>query len=191
MHGTEEASNGGKVKVRIIHGLNISQKEIIYLLQKSTSHQKPSITRMLLGEQIGRKRPSIVPDRHSKGRQLKNTSCFKFFTQRLPYVHVMGPAIFNTSISQIHNYSTSTTLISPSLYLKTIIKYQTSHSMQCNFFMKVFIIPILDAYHIRTNFIAKENYHAVLKDYQNNIGEALEINNFYKIEPPLCSKRYK
>ena len=26
MHGTEEASNGGKVKVRIIHGLNISQK---------------------------------------------------------------------------------------------------------------------------------------------------------------------
>ena len=26
MHGTEEASNGGKVKVCIIHGLNISQK---------------------------------------------------------------------------------------------------------------------------------------------------------------------
>ncbi len=26
MHGTEEASNGGKVKVGIIHGLNISQK---------------------------------------------------------------------------------------------------------------------------------------------------------------------
>ena len=26
MHATEEASNGGKVKVRIIHGLNISQK---------------------------------------------------------------------------------------------------------------------------------------------------------------------
>ena len=26
MHGTEEASNGGKVKVRKIYGLNISQK---------------------------------------------------------------------------------------------------------------------------------------------------------------------
>ena len=26
MHGTKEASNGGKVKVRIIHGLNISKK---------------------------------------------------------------------------------------------------------------------------------------------------------------------
>ena len=45
----EEARNDGKVRVRIIHGLNISHKELTYLLQKSTSHQKPSITRMLLG----------------------------------------------------------------------------------------------------------------------------------------------
>ena len=35
MHGTEEASNDGKIKVRVIHGPNISQKELIYLLQKS------------------------------------------------------------------------------------------------------------------------------------------------------------
>ena len=63
------------------------------------------------------------------------------------------------------------TLISPSLYLKTVIKYQTSHSIQCTF-MIVFIIPILDAYHIRTNFIAKANYHAIQKDSQNNISEA-------------------
>ena len=39
-------------------------------------------------------------------------------------------------------------------------------------YMIVFIIPILDVHHIRTNFIAKENYHAVLKDSQNNISEA-------------------
>ena len=39
MHGTEEASNDGRVRVRIIHGLNISHKEIIHLLQKSTSNQ--------------------------------------------------------------------------------------------------------------------------------------------------------
>ena len=50
MHGTEEASNDGKVRVRIIHGFNISHKELTYLLQKSTGHQKPSTTRMLLGE---------------------------------------------------------------------------------------------------------------------------------------------
>ena len=28
MHGTEEASNDGRVRVRIIHGLNISHKEL-------------------------------------------------------------------------------------------------------------------------------------------------------------------
>ena len=49
LHGTREASNGGWERVRIIHGLNISHKELTYLLQKSKSHQTPSITRMLIG----------------------------------------------------------------------------------------------------------------------------------------------
>ena len=169
MHGSEEASNDGKVRVRIIHGLNISHKELTYLLQKSTSHQEPSITSMLLGGQIGRKRPSLVLDRHSQGGQPKNTSCFKFVTQRLPYVHATGHANSNKSIYQFHNYSTSTTLISPSVYLKTIIKYQTYHNA---LYMNVFIIPILNADHIWTNFITKANYHVVLKDSQNNISEA-------------------
>ena len=39
MHGTEEASNDGRVRVRIIHGLNFSHKELTYLLQKSISNQ--------------------------------------------------------------------------------------------------------------------------------------------------------
>ena len=39
LRGTREASNGGRVRVRIIHGLNISHKELTYLLRKSTSHQ--------------------------------------------------------------------------------------------------------------------------------------------------------
>ena len=39
LHGTREASNGGRVRVRIIHGLNISHEELIYLLQKSISHR--------------------------------------------------------------------------------------------------------------------------------------------------------
>ena len=34
LRATREASNGGRVKVRIIHGLNIRQEELIYLLQK-------------------------------------------------------------------------------------------------------------------------------------------------------------
>ena len=57
--------------------------------------------------------------------------------------------------------------------------------------MKVFIIPILNAYDIRTNFIAKANYHAVLKYSQNNVSEASEFIYFFKIKRPSCSKRYK
>ena len=34
-----KASNGGRVRVRIIHGLNISHKELTYLLQKSISYR--------------------------------------------------------------------------------------------------------------------------------------------------------
>ena len=105
-------------------------------------------------------------------------------------MHATWLANHNTSISQFHNYSTSTTLISPSSYLKTIIKYQTSHSIQCTLY-ESFIIPILDAHHIRTNLITKANCLVVLKDSQNNISEAWEINNFYKINHHRALKRYK
>ena len=40
MHGTEEASKDGRVRVRIIHGVNISHKELTYLLQKSIIETK-------------------------------------------------------------------------------------------------------------------------------------------------------
>ena len=63
------------------------------------------------------------------------------------------------------------TLISPSSYLKTIIKNQLLIVFNA-LLMKVFTISLLDAYHIRTNFIAKENYHDVLKNSRNNISEA-------------------
>ena len=39
LRGTREASKGGRVRVRIIHGLNISHKELTYLLQKSISYR--------------------------------------------------------------------------------------------------------------------------------------------------------
>ena len=71
MHGTEEASNGGKVRVRIIHGLNITHKELTYLLQKSTSHQKRSITRMLLGDRlVGKDHRSSPTATHKEDNQI-------------------------------------------------------------------------------------------------------------------------
>ena len=45
----KEASKYGRVRVRIIHGLNISHKELTYLLQKSTSNQN-KVLHALLGE---------------------------------------------------------------------------------------------------------------------------------------------
>ena len=38
LRGTREGSKCGRVRVRIIHGLNISHKELTYLLQKSISY---------------------------------------------------------------------------------------------------------------------------------------------------------
>ena len=45
LRGTREASNGGRVRVRIIHGLNISHKELTYLLQKSTPSVRNYLSR--------------------------------------------------------------------------------------------------------------------------------------------------
>ena len=126
---------------------------------------------MLLGEGlVGVNHHATPTSTHKEGNQ-KNTPCYKFVTQRLPYVHATGLANFNTSISQFHNYPTSMTLTLPPLYLKTIIKYQTSPSTQCTFYDS-FYYTSLDAYRIRTSFITKANYHVVLKDSQNDISEA-------------------
>ena len=52
LRGTEEANNDGKVRVRIIYGLNTSHKELTYLLQKFFSHRNKVLIRMLLGERL-------------------------------------------------------------------------------------------------------------------------------------------
>ena len=117
LRGTREASNGGRVRVRIIHGLNIIHKELTYLLQKS-------IRDRLVGK-YHRSSPTAI---HKEDNQ-KISHAPTSLHNGSPYVHATGLTNLNTSISQIHNYSTSTTLISASPYLKTIIKYQTSHSI--------------------------------------------------------------
>ena len=139
MRGIREASIGGRLRVRIIHGLNISHKELTYLLQKSISHQKQALRACSYGDRLVRKDHHSSPTATHKEDNQRYTSCFKFVTQRLPYVHATGITNFNTSISQIHNYSTSMTLISPSPYLKTIIKHQTSLSIQ-HTHKRIFII---------------------------------------------------
>ena len=70
LRGTREASNGGRERVCIIHGLNISHKELIYLFQKSTSSQKPSTTCMLLGVRlVGKNHRSSPTATHKEDNQ--------------------------------------------------------------------------------------------------------------------------
>ena len=109
---------------------HISHKELIYLLQKFISPRSKVLLCMLLGEGlVGVNHRAIPTSTHKEGNQ-KSTPCNKFVTQVLRYVHAMGLANFNTSISQFHNYPTSMTLTLLPLYLKTIIKHQTDHSIQ-------------------------------------------------------------
>ena len=49
LHDTREASNGGRVRVRIIHGLNISQKNSYTYCKNLEVIKNSSTTRMLLG----------------------------------------------------------------------------------------------------------------------------------------------
>ena len=159
MHGTEEASNDGRVRVRIIHGLNISHKELTYLLQKSTSHQNQALRACSQGDRlVGKDHRSSPTATHKEDNQEINHAPTSSHNGS-PYVHATGITNFflnegitnfNTSISQIHNYSTSMTLISPSSYLKTIIKNQTSHSIQCTLYDSFYYI-LLDAYILGLN----------------------------------------
>ena len=67
---TREASNGGRVRVRIIHGLIISHKEFTYLLQKFISHRNKVLIRMLLGEGlVGVNHRSIPTSTHKEDNQ--------------------------------------------------------------------------------------------------------------------------
>ena len=79
-------------------------------------------------------------------------------------MHATGITDFNTSIPQIHNYSTSMTFILLPPYLKTIIKHKTYLSIQCT---QKKVSEILNTKHI---IIKKMTM--LLRDSQNNLSEA-------------------
>ena len=79
--GTREASNGGRVRVRIIHGLNISHKELTYLLQKSISYRNKVLHASSKGDRLVGKYHRSSPTATHKDAEARYTSCFKFVTQ--------------------------------------------------------------------------------------------------------------
>ena len=133
MHGTEEASNDGRLRVRIIHGLKLVIKNSHTYCKNYKSSKTKHYAHAPRGidwqkKTNARPRPPLI--RRTIKEHLMFQICHTTFTIRA----CQGLANFNTSISQIHNYSTSTTLILPSSYLKTILKYQTSHSIECTLY---------------------------------------------------------
>ena len=128
MPGTVEVSKLRKSKSAYNPWTHISNKELIYLLQKFISPRSKVLLHMLLGEWLVRVNHHAIPTSNHKECN-QRTPHASNFPQRSPYVHAMGLANFNTSISQFHNYPTSMTLTIPPLYLKTIIKYQIYHSL--------------------------------------------------------------
>ena len=68
--GTREASNGGRVRVRMIHGLNISHKELIYLLQKFISPRRKVLLCIPLGDRlVGKDHRSSPTATHKEDNQ--------------------------------------------------------------------------------------------------------------------------
>ena len=134
MHGTIEASKLRKGKGAYNPWTHISHKELIYLLQMFISPRSKVLLRMLLGEGlVGVNHRGIPTSTHKEGNQrtphASNLSHNGYHTCTIVDIENL-----NTSISQFHNYPTSMTLTLPPLYLKTIIKYQISHSIQCTLY---------------------------------------------------------
>ena len=103
LRGTREASNGGRVRVHIINVLNISHKELIYLLQKFISPQSKVLLHMLLGEGLVGVNHRAIPTSTHKESNQRPPHAPTSLHNGSPYVHATGLANLNTSISQFHN----------------------------------------------------------------------------------------
>ena len=98
--GTREASNGGRVRVRIIHGLNISHKELTYLLQKFISCQNKVLHACSQGDRLVGKYHLSSPTATHKEDNQKISHTSTSLHNGSPYVHATRITKFNTSISR-------------------------------------------------------------------------------------------
>ena len=86
------------MRVRIIHVLNISHKELTYLLQKSISHRNKVLRACSYGDRlVGKDHRSSPTATHKEDNQEINRAP-TLLHNGSPYVHATGLANFNTSI---------------------------------------------------------------------------------------------
>ena len=127
LRGTREAGKGGRVRVCIIQGLDISHKELTYLLQKSISYRNKVLRTCSQGDRlVGKDHRSSPTATHKEDNQKINHAPTSSHNGS-PYVHATGITNLNTSISTNPQLPTSMTPILPSLYRKTIARNQTYH----------------------------------------------------------------
>ena len=123
----QRLENCGRLRVRIIHGLTLVIKnsytycKSLLALEAKYYYACPQRDRL-----VGKDHRSSPTATHKEDNQ-KTTHAPTSLHNGSPYVHATGLANLNTSNSQFHNYSTSTNLISPPLYCKTIARNQTYH----------------------------------------------------------------
>ena len=96
---------------------------------------------MLLGDRLVRKYHRSSPTATHKEDNQKINHASTSSHNGSPYVHASGITNFNTSISPNPQLLTSMALISPSLYLKTNSRNQTSHSIQCSSYESFLLYP--------------------------------------------------
>ena len=147
MHGTEEASNDGRVRVRIIHGLNISQKNSYTYCKdleaikkfKYYAHAPRGIDWQ--EKTIARPRPPLI--RKTIKEHLMFQICYITFTIRACYgtCKLQHKYFSNSQLLNQHKFNITTP------YLKTIIKHQTFLSIQHTH--KKVLLLILHTKHIR------------------------------------------
>ena len=133
MHGTVEASNDGRIRVRIIHGLTLVIKNS-YTYCKSLLALEAKYYYACSQEKgwqeltIARSRPPHIRKAIKEHPMLQ--ICYTTFTIRACY-GTWKPQHKYFSISQLLNQHNSNITIFMS---QIIIKYQTSHSIHCTFY---------------------------------------------------------
>ena len=130
MHGTEEASNDGRVRVRIIYGLNISHKELTYLLQKSISYRNKVLRACSQGDRlVGKDHRSSPPPliRRTIKEHLMLQICYTTVTIRACYgtSKLQHKYFSNSQLLNQHNFNITTSISQNNHQVSNFTQYST------------------------------------------------------------------
>ena len=130
LRGTREASNGGRMRMRIIHGLTLVIKNS-HTYCKSLLVIKQSMRRMLLGERL------VGVNHRALPTLTQRSTIIKQIMLRLRYITVHHTCMLRESqtSTQVSLQFTTThqhdSYITISIISKLYARNQTSHSIQC------------------------------------------------------------